>query len=1105
MTFRNINFVYFCFFMAAHLLVFLSGCKNTDSIEKDTDDQESSKPIFTLLDAKAAGIYYYNELAENEDVNIFSYEYLYNGSGVAVGDVNNDGLLDIFFGGNLFGGRLFLNKGNLKFEQISEKAGVFVNGYTTGVSMADVNNDGWMDIYLCRSLSTDPNLRKNVLLINNKNNTFTDMAKEYGLDDPGYSQQAYFVDYDNDSDPDMFLLNHRSDFSKSLTLGYKPETNQENLNYSCVKLFQNNGKGKFSDVTKKSGLFSCTFGLSAAISDFNNDGWKDIYICSDFADKDRLFMNQNGKFHDVADEHLFHISRNSMGSDAADINHDGFMDFISLDMMAETNYRQKQLKGQSPYDMFHLAKSYGLNYQVMRNTLQLNNGNGTFSEIGQLAGVSHTDWSWAPLFADYDNDGWVDLFISNGYYRDVTDMDFVKFSKKDLSSGQKRMDLLNQIKHSPISNYVYKNNKNLTFSNKTVQWGLDQKAISNGAAYADLDNDGDLELIVNNFNEPALIYKNNARENNNHHFLKVQPIDAAGHTIAAQIKVWVFYNNSFQVQELQTNRGYLSSVPPVLHFGLGNTEKIDSMIISWSDGKMEVIKGISVDKEIQLLKKNAKSNFKDPLTHNRKSKLFNAANLDIKPNHTENPYIDFKSEPLLEEKYSNTGPCISVGDVNDDGYDDIYIGGSHGYSGQLLIQKNKTFINTKVTDFELDKLHEDSASAFNDVDGDGDLDLYVSSGSNESNESSLLNDRIYLNDGKGNFLKNTSILPADKINSSCINFIDFDKDGDSDLFLGGGVKSGNFPDSHPSKLYENSNGKFIDVSHKLPNEGKIGILLSAIWVDINNDGKSELITAGHWTDIRVFVWNGQNLVEQNNKSLSQKKGLWNIVVSEDFDKDGDKDLVVGNRGLNSFYKASQTLPAKLLIDDFDDNGKMDAIPNYHFSDQILNPKHTLDELAQQMPVVRKWFPQYEKFSKTRSIDIFDNRKFPKMKTMEVNNYATTYFKNMGNGTFEISALPNEAQISKVNDIMVKDLNKDGFADLILVGNQYGSDVEMGRSDASVGLVLFNDKKGNFKPVHPAESGLCNKGDARRIVSLKKLNKDLVMIFNNDGISTSWEL
>ncbi|WP_299251472.1 VCBS repeat-containing protein [uncultured Aquimarina sp.] len=1100
-------------------LVILASCneKKTDAIDKTNTVAEikQEKALFTLTDPKETGLHFTNKLKENETFNIITYEYIYGGGGVAVGDINNDGLPDIFLSGNLSHGGLFLNKGDLKFQQITKTAGVLHSGFGTGTSMIDINNDGYQDIYICRSLAGEPELRENILLINNQDLTFTNKAAEYGLNDQSFSNQASFFDYDNDGDLDMYLLNHRVDFidaqnikttkdKKGNTISYK------NTNYEDVsdRLYRNNGNGTFSDVTKKANLLNRAFGLSVTPTDINKDGWIDLYIANDYLDKDHFYINNgDGTFTDAIDNMFFHMSRNSMGSDIADFNNDGHLDVINLDMMAEDNYRQKQLKGQSPYDLYHIAVKFGLGHQVMRNTLQLNNGNGTFSEIGQLSGISHTDWSWTPLLADYDNDGYKDLFISNGFYRNITDMDFLKYDSNTAiasGGGAKKinyMELLNLISSTPVTNYIYKNNGDLSFSKKTVSWGFDKPSFSNGAVYADLDHDGDLDLITNNLNQEAFLYRNNSRElKSNHNYLSIQLKGKKNNASGIGSKVTVTTSGGIQYQECSPYRGYLSSGESILHFGVGLSKNITTVSVVWPNGKYQQLNNVTPNQRIQVNIEDAID--KPPLEKIEKTLLTEVKNI-FSPEfqHRENDYIDFKQEPLLEHKLSNKGPFMSKGDINNDGLEDIYIGGANGYSGTLYLQNNLgKFTQKKIAVFEADKIYEDAEALFFDADGDQDLDLFVVSGGYASKSgSSLYQDRLYLNDGKGNFSKAEKAIPKKFQNGTCLAAHDIDGDGDLDLFIGGGTKPLSYPLGEQSQLLINNKGHFTNATDLLPNNGNLGMINDALWMDYDNDGNKDLILAGEWMPITVLKNNNSKFTEVTNQTgLFKTAGWWNTITTADIDKDGDLDLIAGNRGENSFYKASEDQPAIIYAKDFDRNGRIDAFPFYYFSDGKSYPKHVLDAIATQYPDIKKKFRRYQQYSQATLDSIFSKKEMEGALKLSAHTFSSAYFENKGDGTFVAHNLPKSTQFSEVHGILPIDINKDGNLDLILTGNNYHTDVEMGRSDASIGTVLLGDGTGNFETISADKSGFSIIGDARGIYMLQKKHETMVLTVCNEG-------
>lgn len=1088
-------------------LVLLIGCNNEEpaSVTLDSDSIKPSPSLFTLLSKEESGFYFMNEVKQSEAFNVITYENFYNGGGVGAGDINNDGLPDLFLTGNTFGGRLYLNKGGMKFEQISESANIFIQGFTTDVSFVDINNDGYQDIYLCRSLVGETEYRENILYINNKDNTFTNKAKEYGIADAGYSNQSVFFDYDNDGDLDLYVMNHRSDFHNAFSI-YDTKEAKGNINPGDMfwkdefadKLYRNNGNQTFTDVSKQAGIINNDFSLSAVPADLNGDGWMDLYIANDFSSKDHAYINQgNGTFKDELETRFGHIPLSSMGMDIADYNNDGYPDVVNLDMMPENNYRQKQLKGSVSYDKYHLAADFGHYHQVARNMLHLNNGDGTFSEIGQLANMAYTDWSWGSLFADLDNDGWQDLYITNGHYKDITDLDYLKYRSMDAVKAAggndhvKPMDLINLMTSTKIRNYAFSNNKDLQFIDKTKEWGLDQLSHSNGAAYADLDLDGDLDLVVNNFNQEAFLYRNNSRELNNSNYLSVSLKGADGNNQGFGSKIKIKSKTGSQYREVTPYRGFLSSVDPNLHFGLGNDTEILELEITWPNHKSQTLKNIKANQHIVLNISDANEIHQQ--NQPEKNIFLHPIKQIIAYTHKENPFVDFKQEPLLEHFLSNRGPVAAKSDVNNDGLDDIYIGGSTGFEGKLFIQqKDGKFKEKNINDFTNDKQYEDGGCAFFDANRDGFPDLYVSSGSNEFRDNKMYQDRLYINNGKGDFVKSSS-LPQILNSTSCVLPFDYDNDGDLDLFVGGFVKPNSYPEAGKSWLLQNNNGVFKDKSDLLPQKGDLGIINDVSILDDNS-----LIVVGEWTDIMVLKKdnNGRYEIIKNN-GLQNTGGWWNCINTNDFDGDGDIDVIVGNRGLNSMFKAAVEYPAEIYYGDFDNNGDLDAIPCYYYpKDGKYYPKHNLDQMFMQMKTVRKKFHSYDSYSKAELEEIIPSS----AKKKSAHYFESVYLENLGNGKMRIKPLPIEAQFSYVQDILAKDLNGDNKKDIIIVGNNYGVDVEMGKSDASNGLVLlFED--GNFKPINTIKSGLhTNSADARQII---ELNNNKILILNNNQPAQSY--
>ncbi|MFD2561255.1 VCBS repeat-containing protein [Aquimarina rubra] len=1084
------------------LIAIVCACKTDQSYKKQiiSIDATTKKPtLFELQNPESSGFYFLNEVNQTDAINIITYENYYNGGGVGIGDVNNDGLPDVFMTGNLFGGRLFLNKGDLKFEQISESAGVFSAGFTTDVTFVDINNDGYQDIYLCKSLSSQPDMRKNVLLINNKDNTFTNQADVYGIADNGYSNQSVFFDYDHDGDLDLYIMNHRADFDKANHI-FDSKEKKGNITPDHVfwneayadRLYRNDGNKKFTEVSKKAGIINSDFSLSAVPKDLNNDGWVDLYISNDFSSKDHAYINQkDGTFKDEIETIFNHIPVSAMGLDIADINNDGLEDVMNVDMTPEDNYRRKQLKGRGSYDKYHLAKKYGFYHQITRNMLHLNNGDGTYSEIGQLAGIAYTDWSWSTLFADFDNDGWQDIYVSNGHYNDITDQDYLKYrsveaiEKAGGNDQVKPLDLINLMTSTKINNYFYKNTGSLQFEDRTVESGLGFPSYSNGSAYADLDLDGDLDLIVNNFNQESFLFKNTSREKQLGNYLSISLKGSQGNSLGFGATVTIKTADGQQIRTSNPYRGFISSVDPNLHFGLGKITEIDELEVIWPEGKRQVLNNIKANQRIVL-------NFTEAAEYKREpieipEPLITTSKDNLIYTHKESSYQDFKAEPLLEHKLSNEGPVIASADINGDGLNDLYIGGSAQQPGKLFVQKrDEKFIEKNTPIFNDDQKYEDGGCAFFDIDGDGDNDLYVSSGSNEFSDASLYQDRLYINDGKGNFTK--GVLPNITTSTSCVIPFDHDQDGDFDIFIGGYANWNAYPTAGKSWLLENDNGTFTDKSALLPNQGQLGIINSGVVFSSNS-----LIVAGEWTPIMHLKkdTSGQFKMSENN-GLSKTGGWWNIIRAADMDNDGDLDLIAGNRGTNSVYNASAKHPAVIYWGDFDNNKDLDAITCYYFpKDSATYPKANLDKLFNQMKSIRRTFQNYDSYSKASLETIIPDRS----QYREVHYFESIYLENVGDDHFQIQALPKKAQFAPIQDVLVKDINQDTFKDLILVGNDFGVDEESGISNASKGLVLIN-KKDSFQALNSLESGLNTYNmDSRHIVLI---NEKLFAVTNNNG-------
>ncbi|MEA5140832.1 VCBS repeat-containing protein [Arcicella rigui] len=1073
------------------------------SSSSNTDDA-STENLFTLLSPEQTHIDFQNVIEEGLNTNVLMYEYFYNGGGVAVGDVNGDGYDDLYFTSNMQENRLYLNKKNMQFADITAQAGVGgrPGPWKTGTTMVDINADGKLDIYVCHSGNLRPEKKVNELFINQGNDIqgvpiFKEEAALYGLDSPASSTNAYFFDADKDGDLDVFLLNHNI---KSLPVLNLTDTEASLKIDDPVSgsRFYINDKGYFRDITREAGIQSSalSYGLGAGIADVNQDGWPDIYVSNDYAVPDRLYLNkQNGKFTEVSLTQLGHTSNFSMGNDVADINNDLLPDIFTLDMLPEDNRRQKLLMAPDNYFKFDLSVQSGFHYQYMRNMLHLNQGNGTFSEIGQLAGISNTDWSWSALFADYDNDGWKDLYITNGYLHDYTNLDFLKYMDdyiKQRQGGFQREDVLELVKKMPssnVTNYLFRNSGTLQFTNQTKNWGLAQTSNSSGAAYTDLDKDGDLDLVVNNINLPAFIYQNESNQKLQHHFLNVQLRGENQNTKGIGAKVSIYSAGKTQYQEQMPTRGFQSNVGFDLHFGLGKQNKIDSLVIVWSSGKKEVRKNVVIDQTLLLDEQKASlapTQVKIPQT------LFTETASPIKPEvalaTTQN---DFKRQSLLNHAMSFVGPVMLKADVNKDGLEDLFVGGSFGNSSEVFIQnKQKAFSKQKIAT----KINADvSAANFFDANGDGHLDLYVAYGGYRqyAPNDPVLQDQLFLNDGKGNFTLNAVALPAMPISTGCVSVGDVNQDGKPDLFVGGRVVPGRYPEKPRSYLLIN-NGKGI-FNEQTPTELQYaGMVTDAAFVDLNQDKQAELVLVGEWMPISVF-----NIAKGKAENVSKQyfdknyQGWWNKLLIDDFNKDGKPELLVGNLGLNSQCKASAEEPAELYYKDFDQNGTIDPILCLYIQGKSY-PYLTRDELLEQITAKRKKFINYESYADATLNDIFDSSELDGAEKLLANDFKTSYFSMDAQGKFIEKSLPLEVQFAPIHAIQVMDFNNDGVKDLILAGNQNITRLKMGKYDANYGVVLQGNGKGEFTYIPQKKSGLQLKGDVRSVILV---NRNLIFGIN----------
>tara|TARA_B100000809_G_scaffold266022_1_gene326942 strand:+ start:14982 stop:18272 length:3291 start_codon:yes stop_codon:yes gene_type:complete len=1026
-----------------------------------TKKEKESTTLFNLVENNKTNVHFKNTVKENLYFNFLNYAYIYNGGGVAVGDINNDGLEDVYFTSNQESNRLYLNQGKLEFKDITVKAKVSDEiGWTTGVTMIDINNDGWLDIYVCKSgsLKSHQN-RKNKLFINQKDNTFKENAAGYGLDHFGFSTQAYFFDFDNDEDLDMYLVNHRKDFRNNVNIDQRIQQTKED--YNSDQLFRNDGS-TFTNITTEAGILNKAWGLSASIGDFNNDNLPDIFVANDFLEPDFLYINQgNGTFKDEALTHFNHISSNSMGSDFADINNDLQPDLIVLDMMAEDHIRGKENMATMSISNFNQLVDIGYHHQYMSNMLQLNNGNGTFSEIGQLAGIAKTDWSWAPLIADFDNDGFNDVFVTNGIEHDLSNQDFRNQMRNNIRN-RKKVSLeqaINMMPSHKLSNYIFKNKQDLTFENTSKKWGLDAKINSNGAVYTDLDNDGDLDLIVNNQAEEASIYRNNSNKSYVTFSLTGPTKNISG--IGAVITV--FSNGLQQSKQQFVSRGFQSSVSNKLHFGLGENTKIDSVLVDWKNGKSQKITNIKINLNIKIDYKNASEK---GLIENSKNSLFekiNPSEIGINYQQKENNFNDFKKQVLLPQKQSEMSSPLVIGDINNDGLDDFFVGNAKGEKGSIYIQtKTGKFIETNKNLFTSEKEFEDTDAQFIDIDNDNDLDLYITSGGYEvETNNKLLQDRIYINNGKGRFKKGE--LPTALINTKGIAFADFDKDGEQDIFVGSRVKYGQYPLSDKSYLLENNNGKYTNViDEKFDDISNLRMINDALFSDFDNDGDQDLIVVGEWMPITFYENRESKFYLKEIDGITNVNGWFQTITASDLDKDGNVDYIIGNWGKNNKFHPTEEKPLHIYADYFDDNSSFDIALSKVSKTGDLLPIRGKECSTQQTPFLDDKVKTFAEFASATMPQIYGLEKLDNASHFITHSFASVILKNKGNGQFEIIELPNEAQFSPTLNIEVADVNNDGYLDIFGVGNVNDSEVETIRYDASKGYVLLGNKTGSYQ-------------------------------------------
>jgi len=1085
------------FCVASFISISFYSCKN------------HSSALFTILDKKTTGVDFRNMFLDDGPLNMDNYIYFYNGAGVAIGDINNDGLQDILFTGNMVKNRLYLNKGNFEFEDITARSGVAEKqGWCTGATMVDINRDGKLDIYICRSADGDPQRRENLLFINNGDLTFSEKAREYGLADRGYSTQAAFFDYDKDGDIDCFIINHSL---QKYTSGVqeRPQLRKQHDPVFASKLYRNDN-GHFTDVTEAAGITSnvLTFGLGVAVSDFNNDGWPDVVVSNDFNEPDYLFINnRNSTFTEQLANCMDETSLFSMGSDASDYNNDGLVDLVTLDMLAEDNKTQKMHSGAENFDKFQFLFTQGFYYQYSRNMLQKNNGDGTFSEVGQLAGVSNTDWSWAALFGDYDNDGNKDLFVTNGYVKDHTDMDFLRYSMDRLLRAMNKEAFdpipayISKMPTLRIANYIFQNNGNETFTKKTKEWGLDQAGVSAGAAYADLDNDGDLDLVVNNANDYAGIYKNNNERLSKNNYLRIHLKGNAANESGTGAKVKLFCKGQQYYQEQFPVRGFQSSSDPVLNFGIGKNSSIDSVLIIWPDDSFQKLVNVKPNQTLILKLTDAKGKWAfDTIVSTKKSLLVQTALPEVL--HHENTFSDFNVQSLLPNYLSRQGPCVEVADINKDGLEDFFLGGAKDQASQIFMQnKNGTFTGKPEPEILKDARSEDVAAAFFDADNDGDKDLYVASGGYEFTESdSFFQDRLYINDGKGNFRKKGNALPQLLTSKSCVKSADIDGDGDVDLFIGGRVVPGNYPTAPRSYILINDGkGIFSDgTSNISASLQQAGMVTDAVFTDLNNDKQPDLIVVGEWMPIKVFVNQKGKLVDASSYYIHfASTGWWNRINADDLDGDGDLDIVIGNCGLNTQFHVNEKEPMSIYYKDFDGNGSIDPVLCYYI-EGVSYPANSRDDLTDQLPGLKKKFLEYKPYAVATINDIFSPGQLKDAGVLKAETMQTVYLENQGSKGFAPHTLPLPAQYSPVYGIVTTDVNRDGQKDILLTGNNTWTRIKFGRYSANHGVVLLGNGKGDFTYAAQAESGLNIRGNVRSLRQIKTGKSQSIIAGINDG-------